>query len=106
MLGKSYAFCTKLLIKHAVPLGIHNVNAATEDRDRIAACRVYQKEKYTDASAWEYYQRAKDLKHTDASRFMHEDTAQLLERWLELLKDRGEDEAFSIIRRELQEQQY
>lgn len=74
--------------------------------DRIAACRVYQKEKYTDASAWEYYQRAKDLKHTDASRFMHEDTAQLLERWLELLKDRGETEAFSLIRRELKDKQY
>jgi hypothetical protein len=74
--------------------------------DRIAACRVYQKEKYTDASAWEYYQRAKDLKHTDASRFMHDDTATLLERWLELLKDYGEDEAFALIRRELKDARY
>ena len=48
--------------------------------DRIAACRVYQKEKYTDASPWEYYQRSKNLKHTDAGRYMHADTAALLER--------------------------
>ena len=74
--------------------------------DRIAACRVYQKEQYTDASPWNYYQRAKDLKHTDASRFMHEDTAALLERWLELLKDKGEEEAFALIRRELQDDTY
>ena len=74
--------------------------------DRIAACRVYQKEQYTDASPWNYYQRAKDLKHTDASRFMHEDTALLLERWLELLKDKGEEAAFALIRRELQDDTY
>ena len=74
--------------------------------DRIAACRVYQKEQYTDASPWLYYQRAKDLKHTDASRFMHEDTALLLERWLELLKDKGEEAAFALIRRELQDDTY
>ena len=74
--------------------------------DRIAACRVYQKENYTDASAWNYYQHAKDLKHTDASLFMHEDTAALLGRWLELLKDRGEEEAFALIRQELQSSEY
>ena len=37
---------------------------------------------------------------------MHEDTAALLERWLELLKDKGEEEAFALIRRELQEDTY
>ena len=47
--------------------------------DRIAACRVYQGDAYTDASPYEYYQRSKDLRRTDASRFMHPETAALLE---------------------------
>ena len=74
--------------------------------DRIAACRVYQKEKYTDASPWEYYQRSKDRKHTDACRFMHADTAALLDRWLLLLKEQGEDAAFARIRQELKDPNY
>ena len=28
--------------------------------DRIAACRVYQGEKYTDASPYDYYQKSED----------------------------------------------
>ena len=31
--------------------------------DRIAACRVYQGEKYTDASPYDYYQKSKDHSH-------------------------------------------
>mgnify|MGYP000302553453 FL=1 len=74
--------------------------------DRIAACRVYQKEKYTGASPWTYYQRSKDLKHTDAGRYMHADTAALLDRWLLMLKEQGEDAAFTCIRQELRDSQY
>ena len=69
--------------------------------DRIAACRVYQGDQYTDASPYDYYQRSKDLSRTDASRFMHADTAALLDRWLLLLKEQGEDAAFAQIRGEL-----
>ncbi len=69
--------------------------------DRIAACRVYQGDQYTDASPYDYYQRSKDLSRTDASRFMHADTAALLDRWLLLLKEQGEDAAFAQIRDEL-----
>ena len=74
--------------------------------DRIAACRVYQKEKYTGASPWTYYQRSKDLKHTDAGRYMHADTAALLDRWLLMLKEQGEDAAFVQIKKELQDPNY
>ena len=70
---------------------------------RIAACRVYQGDRYTDASPYDYYQRSKDLSRTDASRFMHADTAALLDRWLLLLKERGEDAAFAAIRQELRD---
>ena len=74
--------------------------------DRIAACRVYQKEKYTGASPWTYYQRSKDLKHTDAGHYMHADTAALLDRWLLMLKEQGEDAAFAQIKKELQDPNY
>lgn len=74
--------------------------------DRIAACRVYQKEQYTDASPWTYYQRSKDRRHTDVANYMHPDTAALLDRWLLLLKDEGEDAAFSHIREELKDDTY
>ena len=74
--------------------------------DRIAACRVYQGDQYTDASPYEYYQRSKDMRRTDASRFMHPDTAALLDRWLLLLKEQGEDAALASIRRELGDDAY
>lgn len=63
--------------------------------DRIAACRVYQGDQYTDASAYDYFQRTK-------GRFwIHEETSALLGRWLLLLKEEGEEAAFRQIRREL-----
>lgn len=74
--------------------------------DRIAACRVYQGDAYTDASPYDYYQRSKDLRRTDASRFMHPETAALLDRWLLLLKERGEEAAFAAIRAELADSAY
>ena len=62
---------------------------------RIAACRVYQGDQYTDASAYDYFQRTK-------GRFwIHEETSALLGRWLLLLKEEGEEAAFRQIRREL-----
>ena len=61
----------------------------------------YQGDQYTDASPYDYYQRSKDLSRTDASRFMHADTAALLDRWLLLLKEQGENAAFAQIRDEL-----
>ena len=63
--------------------------------DRIAACRVYQGEKYTDASAYDYYQRSKG--HV----LIHPETSRLIDEWLLLLKERGEGEAFRLIREDL-----
>ena len=37
---------------------------------------------------------------------MHADTAALLERWLLMLKEQGEDTAFAQIRKELQDPNY
>ena len=63
--------------------------------DRLAASRVYLKEDYTSASAWEYYQRGRD------HYILHPNTRALLERMLLLVRDEGEDKALAIIRREI-----
>lgn len=65
--------------------------------DRIAACRVYQGDKYTPASPYDYYQRSKG--HI----LIHPDTSDLLDRWLLLLRDRGEAAALAQIRSELRD---
>ena len=56
---------------------------------------TYQKEKYTDASAWEYYEKSKK------DYIMHPETAQLLEQLLIMLRDEGEEKTIAYIRREV-----
>ena len=68
--------------------------------DRVAACRIYQGEQYTDASPWQYFQRSKD--HI----MIHPETAELLDRWLALLRDYGEAMALAHIRLELRDENY
>ena len=60
--------------------------------DRIAASKNYMGDKYTDASAWEYYDRSKD------HYILHPDTRAQLETALTILKDQGEDACFRYIR--------
>lgn len=59
--------------------------------DRIAACRTYQKEEYTQKSAWEYHNKT-DRK---VSEVMHPNTVILLERLLKILAKDGEDVAIA-----------
>lgn len=63
--------------------------------DRIAACKTYQGDKYTDASALEYLikSREKDL--------MHPTTRKQLEFLLTMLSERGEKETFRYIKNKL-----
>lgn len=63
--------------------------------DRIAACKTYQGEKYTDASALEYLlgSREKDL--------MHPTTRKQLEYVLTMLKEQGQQSTFRYIQKEL-----
>ena len=63
--------------------------------DRVAASKIYQKEKYTDASPWEYYAASAD------HYIIHPKTKELLERLLLMLRDKGEEETFAYIRREI-----
>lgn len=63
--------------------------------DRIAACMVYKKEQYTDASPLEYYLSGKDPAP------MHEDTRRLLEKLLYMLAEKGKEQTFSYIRKKV-----
>lgn len=63
--------------------------------DRVAASKVYQKEKYTDRSALDYYNHGKD------HHVIHPESAALLETMLVMLAEKGEDETFAYIRKEI-----
>ena len=60
--------------------------------DRIAASKTYQKEKYTDASPLQYYNRTKDVM------VIHPKTRRQLEILLKMLAREGEEETFRYIR--------
>lgn len=62
--------------------------------DRVAACMIYQKEKYTDASAYEYFMNGSDR------RLMNPKSSAKLEEYLLLIKEKGLDEAFRLIRQD------
>ena len=65
--------------------------------DRLAACIIYLKDRYTDAAAYEYFMRSRDEIP------IHPETAAELEKMLKVLKDEGEDAAFRYVRRRLKE---
>lgn len=60
--------------------------------DRVSASKNYQKEQYTDASPWEYYDRNKEYY------ILHPDTRALLEELLLMLKEQGEKAVFSYLK--------
>jgi hypothetical protein len=66
--------------------------------DRMAACKVYQKDKYTDSSALEYFNRRRGTED------MHPETEALLEKLLTMLARKGERETFRYIRTTLRRQ--
>ncbi len=62
--------------------------------DRIAACRVYRGENYTDSSPLEYYMRERPR----VKPVMHPDTRRLLEKILVMLSREGEAKTFRYLR--------
>ncbi len=60
--------------------------------DRVAASKVYQGKNYTDAHPYEYFQRGKDR------RKINQQTSDLIEGWLIMLRDHGEKETFRHIK--------
>ena len=66
--------------------------------DRVAASKTYNPEKYDDSFPLAYFQRGRP------TRMIHPATAELLERLLTMLKEKGEDETFRYIRALLKEE--
>lgn len=63
--------------------------------DRVAACRTYQKDQYTQESALKYFLEKPERLS------MHPDTAAEMERILRDIAENGEDAAFAHLREEL-----
>ncbi len=61
--------------------------------DRIAASKIYNGKAYKDTDPLDYYQ------HGDTRRFLHPDTADVLESLLHILAGQGEEAAFAEARR-------
>ncbi len=63
--------------------------------DRVAACKTYQGDAYTDRSALEYYEKGK------GRTMLHPEVKELLERMLTMLAEEGEEATYDYIRREV-----
>jgi len=61
--------------------------------DRVAASKIYKGDAYTDDAALEYFL------HSKARDKMHRHTAYILEKWLRMLAEEGEEKTFAYIRR-------
>ncbi len=63
--------------------------------DRVAASKVYRGKDYTDADAYNYYDKSR------SHYIIHSETAKLLEKMLVYLKDHGEEETLKYIKNEI-----
>lgn len=63
--------------------------------DRVAACRIYEKQNYTKESALRYYMTRNDRF------YMHPETAAEMEKMLRRIAEAGEKQAFAEFRKEL-----
>ena len=68
--------------------------------DRVAASKIYRGDAYCDRHPLEYFQSGKPR------RFIHQETSDLLESWLEMLANEGEKATFAEIRRRLKTGEY
>lgn len=75
-----------------VPIQMPDKYLAESICDRIAACKTYHKDDYTDGDALEYFLTKVDGK------YMHPKTAESMERLLRMVKEKGEDATFAYIR--------
>ena len=63
--------------------------------DRIAACKVYMKDEYTDSAAYNYFMKSK------YRLLIHPETSDEIEKMLVMLKKYGEEYAFSYVKERL-----
>ncbi len=60
--------------------------------DRVAASKIYQGKNYTNAHPYEYFDMGR------SNRLIHEETSDILEKLLIMLRDKGEEATFSYIK--------
>lgn len=60
--------------------------------DRVAACKTYNKDSYSDRQALDYYMRGR------AGKILHPESKKLLEKYLTMLADYGEEKTFRYIK--------
>ena len=60
--------------------------------DRMAACKIYNKDNYNDGQPLAYYLKGR------ATKILHPDSAKLLEKYLTMLADKGEEYTLWYIR--------
>lgn len=68
--------------------------------DRVAASKIYRGSDYKDSYPLAYFLRSKK------NRFIHPKTSDLIEGWLRMLEEEGEDAVFSEIRKQIREEKY
>lgn len=68
--------------------------------DRVAASKIYQGENYTSHHPIDYFMRGKPRRR------IHPETSDLLENWLTILAEQGEDAAFAAIRTAVKQGEY
>lgn len=61
--------------------------------DRVAACKIYNKEKYNNKQPWEYYNRG------NAKFLLHPETREKLEKFLFMISEKGENHTFKYIKK-------
>ena len=60
--------------------------------DRVAACKIYNKENYNQRQPLEYYMKGR------SGKLLHEESKAQLEKYLKMLAEKGEDYTFRYIR--------
>ena len=60
--------------------------------DRIAASEVYLGDQYTDAAPWNYYRHSRD------HYLLHPETRALMERLLQMVRDKGKERTFAYMK--------
>ncbi|MBQ3792587.1 MAG: catalase [Clostridia bacterium] len=86
--------------KRMSPVKMPLVYVAEMFCDRVAASKTYQGKNYRESHPLEYFLKGKD------HRVIHPETSDLLERWLVLLSEKGEEETFREIRKQLKKKEY
>ena len=60
--------------------------------DRVAASKIYMKDRYHDGAPYEYFLKGK------RTRMIHPETSELIEKFLIMLKEQGEEKTFRYIK--------